>query len=504
MSFDAFEQQVAKLNDVLCAINLLTWDSRTMMPPGGLEARSRQIATLVGIARDMATGDELQRSIEDARAELVGGDPHDARLQAVEQAAAATAVLGRIPASLISASAELKTVAQGAWSRARAADDFAAFAPYLERTLDMQREIAAAIGYRDHPYDALIATYEPGMTWSRLRNLYGDLQAALLPLLERAKGADVRRDILDRAYPVERQRAFSTAIASRFGYDFERGRLDDAVHPFEISFTRSDVRITGRFRDTWLPGGLFAVWHEAGHGIYEQGVEPSLSRSTFTTDFINLYAVGGTSFGVHESQSRLWENRVGRSRQFWDLHFPTLRAEFPEQLSDVTADEFWRAVNAACPGLIRVEADELTYDLHIMLRSEIEAGLMAGEIRVADLRDIWRDKMKALLGVDVPSDRLGVLQDVHWSSGMVGSFPTYTLGNIMSSQFFAAAFKDRSVEQGLENGNYLPLKNWLTDNVHRFGRSKSASQLLVDATGTDLSIAPYVTDLARKVDDLVG
>lgn len=504
MSFNAFEQQVAKLNDVLCAVNLLTWDSRTMMPPGGLDARSKQIATLVGIARDMATGDELQRSIEDARAELTGGDPHDARRQAVEQAAAATAVLARIPASLVSASAELKTVAQGAWSRARAEDDFAAFAPYLERTLEMQREIASAIGYREHPYDALIETYEPGMTWSRLRNLYGDLQAALLPLLERAKGADVRRDILERAYPVERQRAFSTAIASRFGYDLERGRLDDAVHPFEISFTRSDVRITGRFRDTWLPGGMFAVWHEAGHGMYEQGVEPSLSRSTFTTDFINLYAVGGTSFGVHESQSRLWENRVGRSRQFWDLHFPTLRAEFPEQLSDVTADEFWRAVNAAQPGLIRVEADELTYDLHIMLRSEIEAGLMAGEIGVADLRDIWRDKMKALLGLDVPSDRLGVLQDVHWSSGMVGSFPTYTLGNIMSSQFFAAALKDRSVEQGLENGNYLPLKNWLTDNVHRFGRSKSASQLLVDATGTDLSIAPYVTDLARKVDDLVG
>jgi carboxypeptidase Taq len=246
MSFDAFEQQVAKLNDVLCAVNLLTWDSRTMMPPGGLDARSKQIATLVGIARDIATGDELQRSIEDARAELAGGDPHDARLQAVEQAAAATAVLGRIPASLVSASAELKTVAQGAWSRARAADDFAAFAPYLERTLDMQREIAGAIGYRKHPYDALVETYEPGMTWARLRNLYGDLQAALLPLLERAKGADVRRDILERAYPVERQRAFSTAIASRFGYDFERGRLDDAVHPFEISFTRSDVRITGR------------------------------------------------------------------------------------------------------------------------------------------------------------------------------------------------------------------------------------------------------------------
>ncbi|WP_165219072.1 carboxypeptidase M32 [Affinirhizobium pseudoryzae] len=504
MGFHAFEEQVARLNDVLCAVNLLTWDSRTMMPPGGLEARSKQIATLVGIARDMATGDALQRSIEDARAELAGAGPGDRRLASVEQAAAATAVLARIPASLVRASAELKTVAQGAWTAARAADDFAAFAPYLERTLEMQREIAAAIGYADHPYDALIGTYEPGMTWARLRTLYGDLKTALIPLLERARQADVRQDILQRAFPVERQRAFSSRIASRFGYDFDRGRLDDAVHPFEISFTSSDVRITGRFRETWLPGGLFAVWHEAGHGMYEQGVSPSLSRSTFTTDFINLYAVGGASFGVHESQSRLWENRVGRSRQFWDLHFSALQAEFPEQLSDVTTDAFWRAVNAAQPGLIRVEADELTYDLHIMLRSQIEADMVAGAIRVADLPAIWRDHMKASLGLDVPSDRLGVLQDVHWSSGMIGSFPTYTLGNIMSSQFYAAACREPGVTKGLETGDYLPLKTWLTDNVHRFGRSKSATQLLVDATGSDLSIDPYVSDLSRKVDDLVA
>ena len=194
----------------------------------------------------------------------------------------------------------------------------------------MQREIAGAIGYDEHPYDALVSTYEPGMTWSRLRGLYGDLRDALIPLLAAAKQAPVRSDILERAYPVDRQRAFSSAVSTRFGYDFGRGRLDDTVHPFEISFTRSDVRITGRFRETWLPGGLFAVWHEAGHGIYEQGIAEEFSRSTFTTDFVNLYAVGGASFGTHESQSRLWENRVGRSRRFWDLHFAELKASFPE------------------------------------------------------------------------------------------------------------------------------------------------------------------------------
>lgn len=504
MSFAVFETEIAKVNDILCAVNLLTWDARTMMPPGGVDARGKQIATLVEIARDLATSDKLQRAIEDARSELAGIEAGDRRKLAIEQAAEAIGTLSRIPASLVGAAAELKTVAQAAWSKARAANDFSAFAPLLERTMEIQREIAADIGYKEHPYDALVATYEPGMSWSRLRGLYGRLRDGLLPLLARAKEANVRLDILDRAYPVDRQRAFSSLISTRFGYDFNRGRLDDTVHPFEISFTRSDVRITGRFRETWLPGGLFAVWHEAGHGIYEQGISEAFSRSTFTTDFVNLYAVGGTSFGTHESQSRLWENRVGRSRRFWELNFGDLQKSFPDQLSDVMAEDFWRAVNAARPGFIRVEADELTYDLHIMLRSEIEAGLMAGEIRVADLPEIWRDKIKSYLGLDVPNDTLGVLQDVHWSSGMIGSFPTYTIGNIMSSQFFAAARKETAIERGLEDGDYLPLKTWLNENVHQFGRSKSASQLLVDATGEDLSINAYIDDLARKVEDLTA
>lgn len=504
MSFAAFETDIARINDILCAVNLLTWDARTMMPPGGVDARGKQIATLVGLAHDLATSDKLQRAIEGARSELSGADTADPRRLAVEQAAEAIGTLSRISPCLVSAAAELKTVAQSTWTKARATNDFAAFAPLLERTMEMQREIAADIGYEEHPYDALVATYEPGMSWSRLRGIYDELRDGLLPLLAQSKEANVRSEILDRAYPVDKQRAFSSLISARFGYDFNRGRLDDTVHPFEISFTRSDVRITGRFRETWLPGGLFAVWHEAGHGIYEQGISEAFSRSTFTTDFVNLHAVGGTSFGTHESQSRLWENRVGRSRRFWELNFADLQRVFPDQLSDVTPEDFWRAVNAARPGFIRVEADELTYDLHIILRSEIEAGLIAGEIRVADLPEIWREKMRAYLGLNVPNDTLGVLQDVHWSSGMVGSFPTYTIGNIMSSQFFAAARKETAIERGLEDGDYLPLKTWLNENVHQYGRSKRPSQLLVDATGEDLSVASYVSDLKLKVEDLTA
>jgi carboxypeptidase Taq len=504
MSFAQFELEVAKVNDILCSVNLLTWDARTMMPPGGVEARGYQIATLVGLARDIATGDKMQRAIEGARLELEGVPLGDLRRVAVEQAAASIGTLSRIPASLVAASAELKTRAQAAWAAARAADDFAGFAPMLERTMDMQREIAAAIGYEEHPYDALVGTYEPGMTWSRLQGLYGDLQQALIPLLGAAKQARVTGDILDRPYPIEKQRAFSSMMATRMGYDFSRGRLDDTVHPFEISFTRSDVRITARFRETWLPGGLFAVWHEAGHGIYEQGISEEFSRSAFTTDFVNLYAVGGSSFGMHESQSRLWENRVGRSHRFWDLHFGELRGAFPDQLADVSVDDFWRAVNAARPSFVRVEADELTYDFHIMLRSEIEAGLISGEILISDLRDIWREKIKAYLGLEVPNDTLGVLQDVHWSSGMVGSFPTYTIGNIMSSQLFATARKEASIERGLDEGDYVPLKTWLNDKVHQFGRSRSPGEILIAATGSDLSTDAYIADLTQKVADLTS
>ena len=262
------------------------------------------------------------------------------------------------------------------------------------------------------------------------------------------------------------------------------------------------MRITGRFRENWLPGGLFAVWHEAGHGMYEQGISPEFTRSIFTTDLVNLYAVGGTSFGMHESQSRLWENRVGRSRRFWEQNFGALQAEFPDQLADVSVADFWRAVNAPRPSLIRVEADELTYDLHIILRSEIEAGLLDGSLRVRDLPAIWADKMRGYLGLDVPTDTLGVLQDTHWSGGLIGSFPTYTIGNVMSSQLFKAATNVPGIERGLDAGDYAPLRSWLADKVHRHGRSLTPAEIMKAVTGKVLRTDDYIDDLRRKVAEL--
>ncbi|KAB0676819.1 carboxypeptidase M32 [Aureimonas leprariae] len=503
MSFEAFRAEIGRLADVLCAVNLLQWDTRTMMPPGGVEGRAHQLATLTSLAREIATGPALKSAIERARDTLAGGGS-DAERDEVEFAAGAIATLERISSRLVSEAAELKTRANAAWIEARREDDFAGFAPFLQRTVELQRDIAAAIGSEGHPYDALIGTYEPCMTLSRLRPLLDELRTELAPLLAKARDLNSGVDLAMKRFPVERQKLFAKELAGRLGYDFARGRLDDTVHPFEISMTRGDVRITGRFREEWLPAGMFGVWHEVGHGLYEQGIAPELTRSAFAIDFVNLYAVGGTSFGMHESQSRLIENRVGRSRRFWELHFGRLRDAFPDELAGVSEAGFWRAVNAARPGPIRVEADELTYDLHIMLRVEIEAALIAGEIEVRDLPGLWRERMRDLLGIEVSTDREGVLQDVHWSSGMIGSFATYTLGNVMGAQLFEAATRDRAVSAGIDGGDYGPLRDWLGHHIHRHGRRFPAEALLERATGEALSTRSYLAALRAKVDGLAA
>jgi len=292
MSYAAFEAEVAKVNDILCAVNVLVWDSRTMMPSLAAEARGKQLGTLVAVAREIATGDTMQKALDAARMELTGMPGEQLRRRALDDAAGAIATLGRIPARLVKEAAERRTEGQAVWMKARAENDFAAFAPVLERTVALQREIGEHIGYTDHPYDAACGTFEPDISWAQLKDLYAELKSAIGPLLQAALQAPrARLDVLERAYPIEKQKAFSKAVAARMGYDFERGRLDDTVHPFEISFTRTDVRITGRFRENWLPGGLFAVWHEAGHGIYEQGVSPEFTRSIFTTDLVTRRSI---------------------------------------------------------------------------------------------------------------------------------------------------------------------------------------------------------------------
>ncbi len=506
MSYSAFLDRLGGVNDLLNSLSILQWDSRTMMPPGGVMARSRQISTLLGAARDMLLADETRRLVDGAMAEVAHLPPDAPERRAVEHTSAAIAFHERIPAALQKERAELKTIANAAWVQARAASDFRAFAPHLEKVVDLARRTADAIGYDEHPYDALVAIYEPGETRRSLGALFGELRRGIGPVLARVLASpEPRADFLERSFPRDRQFAFAKRMAATIGYDFERGRLDDTVHPFEISFTRDDVRITTRFYENFLPASLFGALHEAGHGIYEQGVDPAYTRTPLATDLVGWYAVGGTSFGAHESQSRLYENHVGRSRGFWELHYAALRDTFPEALHDVDADAFFRAVNRIRPGLIRVEADELTYDYHIMLRVEIEAALMDGSLEVADLPAVWNETIRRELGVAVPDDRRGVLQDIHWSTCQIGSFSTYTIGNVMAAQLFERARQDDlGIASGLDRGDYGPLQRWLGQHIHQHGRRYGRDELLVMATGRKLDPAPYIAYLGRKYAEVYG
>ena len=505
MGYAAFLERMGQVNDLLNAKSILAWDARTMMPPGGAETRGKQEATLSVMARDLLVADQTRHLLDQAEAETASLAADRVERAMCAQVREAIDYHLRIPAALVSRRAELGAVGYDTWTRARAEDNFAAFVPALEETVALNREMAEYIGYSGHPYDALMYRFEPGETVASLRPLFATLRAALLPLV-RAIGEreGPRVDFLQRFYPAQAQLAFGLTMAQKLGYDLTRGRLDTTVHPFEVSFTRNDVRITTRVNEHWMPSSLFGALHEAGHALYEQYCDPAYTRTPLATDLVGLYAVGGVSFGAHESQSRLFENHVGRSREFWQLNFAEARAAFPEQLADIDVETFWRGVNRVEPGLIRVQADELTYDFHIMLRVDIEAALVDGSLKVADLPEAWNAKIKEYLGLDVPSDRLGVLQDVHWSSGQIGTFCNYTIGNVMAGQLFEAAATDASVADGLATANYAPLREWMTEQVHRHGRRYGRNELLVRATGRPLDPAPYIAHLTEKYSAIYG
>ncbi len=504
-AYEQFQNHIAELSDILNAISILKWDARTQMPPGGAETRGYQLATLSRLAQEHFISDKTARLLDAVEAEIAGEDEDSYRVRAVRQTRQYFEIIRRIPLDLVSEKAALEPVSEHVWAKAKVENDFASFAPYLQQQLDLAKRQAEAIGYQEHPFDALVFEYEPSMTAAKLRVLFDQLKAGLLPLLQRIVAHDrpLERDLWVHEYPLDKQRAFALEIAQAFGYDLNRGRLDVAPHPFEISFTRQDVRITTRYSLNYLPMALFGTLHETGHALYEQGVDPALTRTALTIDFLGKYPVGGTSYGAHESQSRLWENQIGRSREFWEVHFPRLREYFPEQLARADADLMYRAVNRVRPSLIRVEADEVTYNLHIMLRVEIEMGLLDGSLKVNELPEVWNAKMQEYLGVTPDTDTDGVLQDIHWSGGGFGSFPGYTVGNVMSAQFLEAARRDvPGLNDALARGEYAPLLHWLQQNIYRHGRAYSASELLQRCTGSDLQVGPYLAYLEAKFSDL--
>jgi len=487
---------LATIADLRAAAAVLRWDQETLMPPGGAEGRALQLATLARLAHEQLTSDATRRLLDAADAALRGGDPasDDAALVRVTRRDLERA--SKLPAEFVAEQRRVAAVATHVWREARRTNDFAAFRPHLEQVFQLARREADYIGYAGHPYDALVDRYDPGTTARELEALFGRLLEVIVPLVRAiaSRAAAVDPGVLDAEFDEAAQRTFALEMVQGFGYDARRGRLDLSAHPFSTKFHRDDVRITTRYGRRL--SAVFSTFHESGHAMYSQGTAPALERSPLSD---------GAGAGIHESQSRMWENLVGRSRPFWEHAFPRLRQAFPEQLISSDAERVYRAVNRVEPGLIRVRADEVTYNLHVVLRFELEKALLTGDLAVRDLPEAWRSKMTAYLGLTPPDDTDGVLQDIHWSSGLVGSFPSYTLGNVASVQLFEAARRAHpALEEDIRAGRFATLYEWMRDHVYAHGRKFLPSELLQRATGAALAAEPYLAYLRAKFSELYG
>ena len=484
-------EALGEVADLERASAVLGWDQETYMPPGGVEDRAAQLATLSRLAHERFTSDEVARLLERAASEVAdqAPDSDDASLVTVTRRDFEQAV--RLPSELVAELARASARAQPVWLEARSRGDWSLFAPAMRVSVDLSRRVADALGYAERPYDALLARQEPGLTTARVEALFGELKAAIVPLLARLSAHADRVDgsPLERPCDRERQLALAVETIAWLGYDLRRGRQDISAHPFCTTFGPGDVRVTTRTGSTLGDSCIFSSIHEAGHAMYEQGIPRSLDRTPLW---------GGASPGVHESQSRLWENLVGRSRPFMDWFFPRLQQAFPESLADVDAEAFWRASNAVRPSYIRVDADEVTYNLHVLLRFEIETELLEGRLAVADVPEAWGARVRACLGLEPPGDREGPLQDIHWTSGL-GHFVGYALGNLISAQLLAAARHDLpDLDAQLAAGQFAPLRGWLRERVHRHGRKLVPDDLVRRATGQPIEAGPWVAYIQQK------
>lgn len=477
---------------------LLGWDQQTHMPPGGAESRAEQLATLTRITHELFVAEETGRLIEGAEAEVAGMDLSNNDAAMVRVVRHDYDLETRLPTSLVEEIARTTTLAHEVWAKARQDSNFVAFAPMLEKIYDLMRQRAEALGYQDRMYDALLDQFEPGMKTADVEKLFDGLRQELVPLVaaifERMDRVD--ESVLHLDYDVDRQAEFGLMVIKQLGYDMTRGRQDRAVHPFTTNFSINDVRITTRYYPDFLPTALFGSIHEAGHAMYEQGSDQALEGTPLA---------GGTSLGVHESQSRLWENIVGRSRGFWQHFYPELQKCFPDQLGGLPLEKFYRAINAVTRSLIRVEADEVTYNLHIMLRFEMENALLEGRLAVKDAPDAWNSKMQQYMGITPPNDAQGILQDVHWSSGLIGYFPTYSLGNFLSVQYWDKAVSDvPSIPDEITRGNFEPLLRWLRENIHVHGRKYWPRELTERVTGEPIQTRSFMRYLTQKFSDIYG
>ena len=491
--------RLLEIRRIQSAAAVLSWDQETYMPAGGGAARAEQIATLEGLAHQRLVSAELETLLTEWIDPATGqaADSWDEPSRSLlRETWRDFSRAKKLPSDFVIRLSRECSLAQQAWVTAREESRFSKFLPSLKIILGLKRDEARYLGYRNSPYDALLDTYEPGATIAQLAPLFTQLRERLVPLLRRVQASHVTIDdrCLHQSFDQSKQVEFGRLVLTAMGYDFERGRLDLSAHPFTTSFHPTDVRVTTRVFEKDLPSCLFSCIHEGGHGLYDQGLDPRYYGSPLGES---------VSLGFHESQSRLWENCVGRSRAFWHCFYPMLQHTFPQQLADVPLDRFYAAINRATPSLIRVEADELTYNLHIMLRVEIEQALIEGQAEPDDLPGLWNEKMQSYLGIVPERDAEGVLQDVHWSMGAFGYFPTYTLGNLYSVQFFEQATLELpQLEEEMRAGHLLPLRRWLEQKIHRWGRMFTPDHLARRVTGSGVNPEPFLRYLETKYAEL--
>lgn len=492
-----FKTLVMEAADFQRAAQILGWDQETYMPPGGAEARGHIMGTLEKKAHEIYASDEVGSLLEDLEAGAGSLDPDsdDACLFAITRREVDRRT--KVPAEMIAEKARMLPPSNQAWREAREKNDWPLFEPHLSKLVEYSQRYAECFKPYDHVYDPLLDEFEPGMKTKEVQDIFNGIRPKQVELIEAiSKQPQVDDSVLFKHYPESEQVDVGVEIIKKFGYDFNRGRIDKVTHPFSSTLGYGDNRVTYRVDEDFLNSFIFAIMHEAGHAMYEQGIAKDLARTL-------MYE--GTSFAVHESQSRLWENLVGRSKTFWEWYYPKFQKRFPAQTKGVSAEDLYKAVNKVEPSPIRVEADEATYNLHIMLRLEIEIGLLEGKFKVKDLPEIWNTRFKEYLGITPKNDTEGVLQDVHWSFGYFGYFSTYALGNLISLQIWEVINKEiPNLDDQIRKGEFEELHAWLKDRVYRHGKKYQPQELVKRVTGSKIDGGPYIKYLNEKFSAIYG
>lgn len=490
--YKALNDHLTAVYDLRNASAVLQWDQEVCMPPKGTEGRSNQLSTLSEISHSLFVSPKTDTLITELENATVSA-PYESDERSLARVSRRDYIQNaKIPSELVAEQARLASESFAAWIEARKQNNYSLFAPFLEKTVALARKIADCIGYQNHPYEALFSLYEPGISVAELDLLLAPLAKEIPAILASAvkKSAAVKYSAFPGTFDVAAQKVFTEKILAAIGFNFDRGRQDLSAHPFTTTFSSGDVRVTNRFREDDPLGSIFSALHEGGHALYEHGVPEKFDRTSL---------FGGTTLGMHESQSRMWENFVGRGSNFWKKFFPLLLETFPNALRGISQNDFLLLANRVRPGFIRVDADELTYNLHIFIRYDLEKRLIEGSLSVKDLPSEWNRLYKELLGLTVTNDNEGCLQDIHWSHGSIGYFPTYTIGNIIAAQLFAHAKKEiPSLEEGFEKGDFAQLLVWLQKNIHVHGRKFTAPEIVKMTTKENIDPGYLIEYLKEK------